>query len=93
MSLCRLLFEKGLDAVYAKQWALTMEARAGIKALGLTPFAKEHYTWGLTSVLLPEGVDGKDVLSYAQETMWSLHGRWARRNEGAHCAHWSYGTC
>ncbi|MBQ7608182.1 MAG: alanine--glyoxylate aminotransferase family protein [Desulfovibrionaceae bacterium] len=62
-----MMEEEGLENVYKKQWALTMLARTGVKTLGLTLFAPENYTWGLTSVQLPEGVDGKLVLKYAKE--------------------------
>ena len=63
----KILLAEGLEAVYKKQWALTMLARTGARAMGLEPFAREHYTWGLTSVQLPEGVDGLKVLQIAQE--------------------------
>jgi aspartate aminotransferase-like enzyme len=54
----------GLEAVYRKQWALTVMARTGIKALGLQAFAPIRYTWGLTSVRLPAGVDGTEILRH-----------------------------
>jgi aspartate aminotransferase-like enzyme len=54
----------GLDAVYRKQWALTMMARTGIKALGLRAFAPVSFTWGLTSVEVPAGVDGAEILRH-----------------------------
>ena len=57
-----LFRETGYERVYRKQWALTRMARTGVRAMGLTPFVPEHYTWGLTSLLLPEGVDGKALL-------------------------------
>ncbi len=66
-----MLFENGatpeeaLDNLYRKQWALTMMVRTGIKALGLTAYVPENYTWGLTSVLLPQGVDGVKVVNLA----------------------------
>ncbi len=60
-----MLLENGLEALYAKQWALTMLTRAGVAALGLTLFAPQHFAWGITSVLLPEGVDGAAVLRLA----------------------------
>ncbi|WP_417292999.1 pyridoxal-phosphate-dependent aminotransferase family protein [Desulfovibrio porci] len=60
-----MLLENGLEALYAKQWALTMLTRAGVSALGLDLFAPEHFAWGITSVLLPEGVDGAEVLRLA----------------------------
>lgn len=63
----KILLAEGLEAVYKKQWALTMLARTGARAMGLELFAREHYTWGLTSVQLPEGVDGLKVLQIAQE--------------------------
>ena len=60
-----MLLENGLEALYAKQWVLTMLTRAGVSALGLDLFAPEHFAWGITSVLLPEGVDGAEVLRLA----------------------------
>ncbi|MBQ9452717.1 MAG: alanine--glyoxylate aminotransferase family protein [Desulfovibrio sp.] len=63
-----MLLENGLEAVYAKQWALTMLNRAGLSAMGLTLFAPEHFAWGITSVLLPAGVDGTEVVRIAMET-------------------------
>lgn len=61
-----MIFESGgLEAVYRKQWALTLMTREGIKALGLAPFAPNHFTWGLTSVSLPAGIDGVRLLSIA----------------------------
>jgi len=62
-----LLLENGLEALYAKQWALTMMARTGVSVMGLELFAKSHFSWGVTSVLLPPGVDGGAVLRRAQE--------------------------
>jgi aspartate aminotransferase-like enzyme len=62
-----LLLKDGLEAVYRKQWALTMLARTGVSAMGFSLFAREHFAWGITSVLLPEGVDGAQVLRCAAE--------------------------
>lgn len=62
-----MLLENGLEAVYAKQWALTMLARAGARAMGLELFAPKDFAWGITSVLLPQGVDGAQVLRLAME--------------------------
>jgi aspartate aminotransferase-like enzyme len=59
--------EQGLKEVFRKQWALTMMARAGVEEMGLAPLAREHFTWGLTSVQLPVGVDGQKVLAMAAE--------------------------
>ena len=63
----RMFEEEGLDAIYDKQWALTMMARTAAKALGLTLFAPEHFAWGVTSVLMPEGIDSVRLLAYAAE--------------------------
>jgi aspartate aminotransferase-like enzyme len=51
-----------LNQIFRKQWALTMMARAGISAVGLELLALERFTWGLTSLLLPPGIDASAVL-------------------------------
>lgn len=64
----RMIAENGgLPTVFRKQWALTVMTRTGIRALGLAPFAPTHFTWGLTSVRLPAGIDGKKLLEVAAE--------------------------
>lgn len=55
----------GLDGLYQKHYALAQMTRAGIKAMGLEPFAKTHYAWGLTSVAMPKGVTGSELVSVA----------------------------
>lgn len=60
-----LFREQGLNAVFRKQWALTCLTRAAVSALGLELLAKTDYTWGLTSILLPQGVDGARLLQIA----------------------------
>ncbi len=62
-----ILRERGLEEIYRKQWALTQLVRTGVRRLGLELLAKEHYTWGLTSVRLPAGVDGQRVLAAAAQ--------------------------
>ena len=59
--------ETGFDVVFAKQWALTMMARTACAAMGFELFAKNNFTWGLTSVLMPDGVDAGEVLAHAKE--------------------------
>ena len=61
-----VLLADGLDGVFRKQWALTSMARAGVTAMGLEPLVNSSFTWGLTSVNLPAGVDGAAVLSHMQ---------------------------
>lgn len=62
-----LFREETLEAVYRKQWALTAMTRAGAASLGLELLAKTHFTWGLTSIKLPSGIDGGLVLRAAAE--------------------------
>jgi aspartate aminotransferase-like enzyme len=67
-----------LDEIYHKQWALTMMARAGISAMGLELLALERFTWGLTSLLMPPGIDASKVL----ETMVREYGVVAAGGQG-----------
>ncbi len=57
-----MIFENGLDAIYRKQWALTMLCRHSAKALGLELLAKDNFAWGVTSILLPDGLDGTKIV-------------------------------
>lgn len=61
----QLFREATLEGIFRKQWALTMMARAGVASLGLEPLAKTHFTWGLTSVNLPAGINGSAILKKA----------------------------
>ncbi len=61
----RMLFEIGLPKVYRKQRGLTAMARAGVRALGLEPFAPTHYAWGVTSVRMPADVPASSVVARA----------------------------
>ena len=58
-----ILLKNGLEEVYRKHWALTCMVREGITRIGLEPMVKENYTWGLTSVLMPKGANGQDILN------------------------------
>ncbi len=60
-----IIMEMGFEALYAKQWALSLMTRCGVESIGLSPLVKEHFAWGLTSVLLPQGIDGTKVVQYA----------------------------
>ncbi len=65
---CLAMFrERTLLDVYRTQWALTQMVRAGISSMGLELLVKDHYTWGLTSLVLPAGVDGAMLLQAAAE--------------------------
>lgn len=63
----RMFEEEGLDSIYDKQWALTMMARQAAQALGLTLFAPDHFAWGVTGILMPEGIDSVRLLTHAAE--------------------------
>ena len=65
----KMLFEFGMDEVFRKQRALTVMARAGIRAMGLELFVKEEdrCTWGLTSILLPEDIPAGPVVAKANK--------------------------
>ena len=56
-----------LDGIFRKQWALTAMTRAGAASLGLELLAPTHFTWGLTSIRMPEGVSSATVLKCAAE--------------------------
>ncbi|MDR1359450.1 MAG: alanine--glyoxylate aminotransferase family protein [Deltaproteobacteria bacterium] len=63
----RLFAEVGLSTVYRKQWAMTALVRRGVAAMGLELFVKEHFAWGVTSILLPEGMASGPLLAHAAE--------------------------
>ncbi len=62
-----MLLESGLETVYRKQWALTQFCRRCADAMGLKLLAPDNYTWGITSILLPDGVDGVQVVKDCAE--------------------------
>lgn len=62
-----LLLKDGLEAVYRKQWALTVMIRAGVSSMGLELFVKKDFAWGVTSIAMPAGVSGSRVLNFASE--------------------------
>lgn len=61
------ILEDGLESIYTKQWALTQLVRTSCEKMNLKMVAKEHYSWGVTSVYLPQNLDGKEVLKELQE--------------------------
>ena len=82
----KMLLAGGLDAVYRTQWALTMFTRAAVKAMGLELLAPDDFAWGITSVLLPEGVDGNEVLRLAAERHNSIYMAWGGTSSGGRIA-------
>lgn len=63
----KMFEEFGLENVYRKQWALTCMARAGSAALGFELFAKTHYAWGVTAVMMPVGISSGKLLARMNE--------------------------
>jgi aspartate aminotransferase-like enzyme len=57
----RLIKEEGLENVWARHQKIADAVRAGVKALGLKPFAKGKPSNAVTSVWAPEGLDGDAV--------------------------------
>ncbi|MFP4467136.1 MAG: pyridoxal-phosphate-dependent aminotransferase family protein [Candidatus Goldiibacteriota bacterium] len=53
-----IIKEETLEKVWERHEKLAEATRAGVKALGLTLFAKKNASNVLTSVYVPEGVDG-----------------------------------
>jgi alanine-glyoxylate transaminase/serine-glyoxylate transaminase/serine-pyruvate transaminase len=63
----KMLFEEGLENVYARHHHLAGGVRAAVKAWGLKPCAKEA-KWDsdtVTAILTPPGINGADVISTA----------------------------
>jgi aspartate aminotransferase-like enzyme len=63
----RLFRDFGLANHLRKQWALTMMARAGASAMGLDMLAPVSFTWGLTAIRMPLGVDAPTVCKIAAD--------------------------
>jgi len=57
----RMLKAEGLDAVFARQARLAHAMREGVRAAGLSLFAKQSPSDALTAIAAPEGVDGQAI--------------------------------
>jgi aspartate aminotransferase-like enzyme len=57
--------EQGLQSIFNRQRAMTLMVRTGVRCLGLEFLAESNYTWGLTSIKLPPGIDGVELLNTA----------------------------
>ena len=62
-----MLFEEGLGNVFARHHRLANAVRAGVQAWGLNICAKDPSTYSdtVTAIVVPEHVDGADVLKNA----------------------------
>lgn len=58
----RMIKEETNEKIWERHAKLSKAVREGIKALGLTLFAKENPAIVLTSVVVPDGVDGKALM-------------------------------
>ncbi len=64
----RLLRAEGREGVWARHAAVAAHTREGARRLGLTLFADPaHYSHSVTSVVVPDGVDGKRLLRDARD--------------------------
>lgn len=57
-----MLFTYGLPALYKKQFALSMLVRQATLAMGLSLLAQNNWAWGVTAIVLPDGIDGGEIL-------------------------------
>jgi aspartate aminotransferase-like enzyme len=64
----QMIFDEGLDAVYARHARLGRATRAAVGALGFELFSPDHdSSAALTAVRVPEGVDGAKVPGMLKE--------------------------
>ena len=63
-----MMFDEGMDNVYARHHRLATMCRNGVKAMGLQLLATEGIESDtVTAIRLPEGVDGAKLLQVAQD--------------------------
>ena len=63
-----MMFEEGMDNVYARHHRLATATRNGVKAMGLQLLATEGIESDtVTAIRLPEGIDGQKLLNVAQD--------------------------
>ena len=64
----KMMFEEGLDNLYARHALLARAARAGVQALGMRLVSSAPAT-SATGAWVPEGVDGAAFVKYLRDTM------------------------
>ncbi len=71
-----ILFDEknSLESTFTRQWAFTCMVRKGLEALGLELFVKKHYTWGLTSFILPDDRPKEVNSTTIRKSMLDDHG-------------------
>ena len=60
------LLKEGMENVFARHAKFAKAARAGFEAMGLKVYP-EHPATALTTVLMPEGIDGEEVRNIAEK--------------------------
>lgn len=63
----RMILEEGLEPIWARHARYAELIRKAMGAMGLTLFAKSHASQVLTSVNVPEGVDGKKLVKIIRD--------------------------
>ncbi len=64
----KMMFEEGLDNLYARHALLARATRAGVQALGMRLVSSSPAT-SATGAWVPEGVDGAAFVKYLRDTM------------------------
>lgn len=64
----RLIRREGLDHIFARHRHMARLVRTGVRGMGLQPFVDDASAVDtVTTVRMPEGVDGRHVVSHARE--------------------------
>jgi aspartate aminotransferase-like enzyme len=78
----RLIREEGLQQVFARHRRMARLARAGVRGMGLQPFVDDASAVDtVTTVRMPQGVDGLKVVAYARDRYQVLLGNGIGRLE------------
>jgi len=64
----KMMFEEGLESLYARHALLARAARAGVQALGMRLVSAAPAT-SATGAFVPDGVDGAAFVKYLRDTM------------------------
>ncbi len=64
----KMMFEEGLENLYARHTLLAEATRAGVEALGLK-LVSERPATSATGAYVPEGIDGGAFVKYLRDTM------------------------
>ena len=62
-----MILEEGIEAVFARHEALARVTRSACEALGLALYAPDSPSFACTSVVVPEGLDGKALVKQLRD--------------------------